>query len=55
MSNRVPMTPSKIPICDPSPRDSSMEKKSKLQKGAPGSLVNTSAMTMKASPVPCAA
>ncbi len=52
MSKRVPSTPSRMPICEPSPRESSMAKKRKLQKGAPGSIVNTSAITMNASPVP---
>ena len=55
MSKKVPVTPSRMPICDPSPSASSMAKKRKLQKGAPGSMVNTSVMTMKASPVPWAA
>ena len=51
-SNSVDMTPSMIPICDPSPRESSIMKKRADQKGAPGILVKTSAITMKANPVP---
>ena len=43
-----------IPIWDPRPRESSIRKKSADQKGAPGILVNTSAITMKANPVPWA-
>ena len=42
--------PSRMPICDPNPKDSSIEKNKKLQKGDPGSLVNASAITMNASP-----
>ena len=55
MSNRVLMNPSSIPIWDPIPSDKSIEKKRRLQKGAPGNFVKTSAMTMNASPVPWAA
>jgi len=55
ISNRGPIIPSKIPICDPRPKDSNIEKNNKLQKGAPGSFVNTSAITIKAKPVPWAA
>ena len=51
-SNRVDMTPSMIPICDPNPRESSIMKKRADQKGAPGIFVKTSAITMKANPVP---
>ena len=42
--------PSRMPICDPNPKDNSIEKNKKLQKGEPGSLVNASAITMNASP-----
>ena len=55
MSNRVEMNPSRIPICEPSPSDNSMAKNRTDQNGAPGNLVKTSAMTMKARPVPSAA
>ena len=55
MSNKVAIIPSKIPICDPSPKERSIVKKRILQKGAPGSLVKTSAITIKANPVPSAA
>ena len=53
-SNRVDTTPSRIPIWEPRPRESSIMKKRADQKGAPGILVNTSAITMKANPVPWA-
>ena len=52
ISNRVLMKPSRMPIWDPMPNDRSIEKKRRLQKGAPGSFVKTSAITMKAKPVP---
>ena len=52
MSNKVLINPSRIPIWDPIPNDRSIEKKRRLQNGAPGNFVNTPAMTMKASPVP---
>jgi len=55
MSKSGPIMPSRIPIWDPRPSDNNMEKKSKLQNGAPGNFVKTSAITMKARPVPCAA
>ena len=53
-SKSVLTTPSRIPIWEPRPRLSSIMKKSADQKGAPGILVNTSAITMKANPVPWA-
>ena len=55
MSKSVEMNPSRIPIWDPKPSERSMAKKRTDQKGDPGSLVKTSAITMKASPVPSAA
>ena len=55
MSNKVAIIPSKIPICDPRPKERSMVKNKILQNGAPGSLVKTSAITIKANPVPSAA
>ena len=51
-SNRVDITPSRIPICDPRPRERSIKKKREDQKGAPGIFVKTSAITIKANPVP---
>ena len=51
-SNSVDITPSMIPICEPRPRESSIIKKRADQKGAPGIFVKTSAITMKAKPVP---
>ena len=51
-SNRVLMRPSMIPICDPNPSMSNMEKNRQLQNGAQGNIVKTSAMTMNAKPVP---
>ena len=53
-SNRVDTTPSRIPIWDPRPKDSNIMKNRADQNGAPGILVNTSAITMKAKPVPWA-
>ena len=53
-SNKVEVRPSMMPICEPRPRESSIRKKRADQKGAPGILVNTSAITMKANPVPWA-
>ena len=50
ISNSVEIMPSRMPICDPNPKDNSIEKNKKLQKGEPGSLVNASAITMNASP-----
>lgn len=55
MSKRVQSMPSRMPICDPSPSDSSMVKKRTAQNGAPGSSTMAWVNTMKARPVPSAA
>ena len=55
MSNKVDTIPSRIPICDPNPNDNNMAKNNKLQNGDPGNFVKTSAITIKAKPVPPAA
>ena len=54
-SNNVERTPSMMPIWEPRPRESSIKKNRQDQMGAPGILVKTSAITMKARPVPWAA
>ena len=53
-SVRMVTTVSVVENWVPKPRESSIMKKRADQKGAPGILVNTSAITMKANPVPWA-
>lgn len=55
ISNIVQSIPSKMPICDPIPRDNNIRKNIIDQNGAPGSSTMACVNTMNASPVPSAA
>lgn len=55
MSNSVHSMPSKMPICEPSPSDSSMVKNRMAQNGAPGNDTIACVNTMNANPVPSTA
>lgn len=55
ISNIVQSIPSRIPIWDPIPRESSMRKNITDQNGAPGNSTIACVKIMKARPVPSAA
>lgn len=52
MSKTVLMTPSRVPICDPTPSANSIKKKMMAQNGAAGNSTMACVKTIKTKPVP---